>query len=328
MKRAVRRLFSALATLVPGSLLRRWLRWATRGLCVALCFHRVNRERRATDPLPELTVAPGTLDELLAILSDGKQKAPSQLFFCFDDGYADAAAYVAQRAPRHPSVRWLFFVCPEKLEQRAGFRSDLSETRAGATDGAAPDAPSASDLDIGKENQRPDLQKLGDSEMFKLASVAQCAQLAALENVTLGNHTNCHFRLTDLTPAVAEHELRNSTSTFERLFGPCRHLAFPFGTPGEDFNAEHVRLATGIHPLLCWSTEQRPFKPAELNAGAVIPRFTVYQFSNIKAMVAKICLLSTLFRFQESVWGSLSPDPPTSDKGRGQSPTASARTLR
>lgn len=323
MKRTLRRLFSALATLVPGSLLRRWLRWATRGLCVALCFHRVNRERRGTDLLPELTVAPDTLDQLLALLSDGMQKGSSQLFFCFDDGYADAAVYVAQRAPRHPWVRWLYFVCPEKIERRVGFRTDLAEIMAGMSDGAAP-AVSARQLDVAKENQRPELQKLGDSEMFSLASVAQCAQLATIENVALGNHTNCHFRLTELTPAAAEQELRNSTETFERLFGPCRHLAFPFGTPGHDFNADHVRLATGIRPLICWSTEQRPFKPDELSAGAVIPRFTVYQFANIKAMVTKICALSTLFRFRDSVSASLSSAPPTSDKDPGEGRKASA----
>jgi peptidoglycan/xylan/chitin deacetylase (PgdA/CDA1 family) len=288
----------------------------------------VSRDRRAIDPLPELTVNPDILDELLAMLKDRRQRAPSQLFLCFDDGYADAAAYVAERAPLHPSVRWLFFVCPEKIERRAGFRWDLFETTADMpSDGAVLDVILKRDLDIANENQRPELQKLGDSEIFRLASVAQCAQLATIENVALGNHTNCHFRLTDLTLADAERELRNSTETFERLFGACRHLALPFGTPGDDFTDDHLRMATRIRPLLCWSTQQRPFRPNELGTGAVVPRFTVYQFRNVKAMAAKICLLSTLFRLRALISPSLSSAPPSSDRRPGHR-TASARSPR
>jgi hypothetical protein len=126
--------------------------------------------------------------------------------------------------------------------------------------------------------------------------VSQCAELGSLRNVGLGNHTNCHFRLTALPKDQAERELRGSTADFERLWGTCRHFAFPFGTPIQDFTTDHVRTINQARPVLSWSTQQRPFRPSEIAPGAVLPRFTVYQFGNVKAMVMKICLLSTLSR--------------------------------
>jgi hypothetical protein len=297
LKSTLRRVFSAVAAAFPNSLLRRWLTWATRDLCIALCFHRVGNNRRSTDPLPELTVTPLVLDELLAFLTGALPRAPAQLFLCFDDGYADAVGYAAARAPLHPSVQWLFFVWPEMIERRAGFRWDLFETTfSNPRDRAALDSFLARDLDVAAENQRPELRRLGDDKAFALATATDLARLASLSNVALGNHTNCHFRFTDLRPAEVEQELRRSTEDFERLLGTCRHFAFPFGIPGADFTPAHARLVNDVSLALCWSTEQRPFRPDEIVPGAVLPRLTVYQFGNVKAMVMKICLLATLFR--------------------------------
>jgi hypothetical protein len=297
VKRQLRRLFSAAAAFFPSTLLRRWLAWSIRDLCIALCFHRVNGQKRAADPQPELTVAPEVLDELLAFLTSSMPGAPAQLFLCFDDGYADAAHYVAARAPLHSSVQWLFFVCPEKTEKRVGFRWDLYETTAeGQKRGGDPDSFLDGELDIDAENRRPELRRIAESGDFSLATVSECAQLACLRNVSLGNHTNCHFRLTALPEDQAERELIGSTADFERLWGTCRHFAFPFGAPVQDFTTDHVRIVNQTRPVLSWSTQQRPFRPAEIAPGAVLPRFTVYQFGNIKAMVMKICLLSSLFR--------------------------------
>jgi hypothetical protein len=141
VKRHLRWLFSAAAAFFPVAWLRRWLAWSIRDLCLALCFHRVSAQKRPSDPQPELTVAPEVLDELLAFLTSSMPIAPAQLFLCFDDGYADAANYVASRALLHSSVQWLFFVCPEKTEKRAGFRWDLYEaTREGQKRGIGLDS--------------------------------------------------------------------------------------------------------------------------------------------------------------------------------------------
>jgi hypothetical protein len=297
VKRFLRWLFSVAAALFPVALLRRWRAGSTRDLCIALCFHRVGVQKRANDPQPELTVAPEVLDELLALLTSRMPGAPAQLFLCFDDGYADAAHYVAARAPLHSSVQWLFFVCPEKTEKRAGFRWDLYEATAeGQKRGVELDSFLDADLDIDAENRRPELRRLAEGQDFPLATVSECAQLGSLRNVSLGNHTNCHFRLTALPKDQAERELRSSIADFERLWGSCRHFAFPFGAPVQDFTTDHVRMINQARPVLSWSTQQRPFRPSEIAPGAVLPRFTVYQFGNVKAMVMKICLLSTLSR--------------------------------
>ena len=311
MNRAARRLFSAAAALLPSSWLHRWLAWSTRDLCIALCFHRVNRDRRAADPLPQQTVAPEVLDELLAWVTQSMPAGPAQLFMCFDDGYADAARYVADRAPRYPSVQWLFIVCPEKTEKRVGFRWDLFECTADRGQ-LSLDAFLEANLSVDLENQRPELRELADREAFKLATVASCAELASLRNVTLGNHTNCHFRLSRLPKGEAERELKRSIADFERLWGACHHLAFPFGTPEEDFTPDQVRLIRRIGSALLWSTEQRPFRPSEVAPGAVLPRLTVYQFTNTKAMVTKICLLATLFRCRRQSQAAPLADVPVS----------------
>lgn len=310
MNRGARRLFSAAAALLPSSWLHRWLSWSTRDLCIALCFHRVNRDRRASDPLPEQTVAPEVLDELLAFLATSMPAAPAQLFLCFDDGYADAARYVAARAARHPSIQWLFLVCPEKIEKRACFRWDLFESTANRGE-VALDAFLETNLSVDFENQRPELRELAQRETFALATVEACAQLGSMRNVSLGNHTNCHFRLSRLPREEAEHELKSSMADFERLWGTCRHLAFPFGTPKEDFTSDHVEMINKMGPALLWSTEQRPFRPAEVIPGAVLPRLTVYQFANPKAMVTKICLLATLFRCRSQSQATPATDVPS-----------------
>jgi peptidoglycan/xylan/chitin deacetylase (PgdA/CDA1 family) len=316
VKRALRRVFSALAAALPTSLLRRWFTWSTKDLCIALCFHRVSGQKRPTDPQPELTVAPPVLDQLIGFLAGGMPTSPAQLFVCFDDGYADAVPYVATRAPLHPSVQWLFFVCPEKLEKRAGFRWDLFEA-SGKRDPAALGSFLSESLDPGRENDRPELRQLGDHRAFALATVADFVRIATLSNVALGNHTNCHFRLTELRPEQVEQELRRSTADFERLLGTCRHFAFPFGMPGTDFTDAHTRLVNSIRSVFSWSVEQRPFTRDEIVPGAVLPRLTVYQFGNVKAMVLKICVLATLFRRKRRFTVISSPHPDPLPEGEG-----------
>ena len=297
MKRLLRRLFSAAVTVLPMGLLRRWLAWSTRDLCLALCFHRVGAQKRAADPYPELTTPTAVLDELLSSLTRSVPRAPAQVFLCFDDGYADAAKYIASRAAAYPAVDWLFFVCPQKTEQRAVFRWNLYEaTAAGPRSRAELDRSLDAGLDIDSENGRPELRRVAEGDTFQLATVGECSSLTALRNVSLGNHTNCHFRLTALPLEQARRELKNSIADFERLWGTCRHLAFPFGAPIADFTEDHVKIINQLRPMLTWSTQQRLFSPEEIAAGNVLPRLTVYQFGNVKAMLTKICVLATLAR--------------------------------
>ncbi|MDB4997365.1 MAG: hypothetical protein JWM74_4797 [Myxococcaceae bacterium] len=224
---------------------------------VALCLHRV------LPSTSQLVIDPTNLDALIELVLRAEPHAHDRrLTVTFDDGYADAAAYVRSRHARYPEVKWLLFVCPEKLTKRAGFRWD---------------APSADGpLDIRSENDRPALRGLADNDAFRLMTVAECLKIRELPNVELGNHTNTHFKHTELSLEDSRFEMATSRKDFEVLFGPTPHFAFPFGTPGSEVAAEHTEAAHALGYTHVWSTEPRPYEDAESRTGtALLPRFPV-----------------------------------------------------
>lgn len=285
---------------LPRAALRRLAGRALAGLNVSLCLHRVARRRRPTDWQPELTISPDALDDATQTLLDARGDA-GWLTLSFDDGYADSAEYIATRAGRWPGVRFAFFVCPEKLEQRAGFRWDLVER---ALAGGAPrhealkllDAPLSLDL----ENRRDDLRALASDPDFRLATVAEVKALMHLPNVTVGNHTNMHARATGLADAVAAEEYRRSHEAFSRLFGPATEVAFPFGTPGLEFSATHVAQWRALGDFTLWTTESRPWRPSEYRPGAVLPRFAVDGRLSGDALVAWIAARAAKYTLRGS----------------------------
>jgi len=160
-----------------------------------------------------------------------------ELTVCFDDGYRDAAEYVLSRAPRFERTEWLLFVCPLRSELRRAFPWDG-------------DATALADLELIREVQQ-------------------------LPNAALGNHTNLHERATLLSADAWRAEIEQSKRDFERLFGPQRHFAFPFGVPGVDFTSEHVEEVRALDDSVIWSTEPRPFHRLERRPRAVLPRFCI-----------------------------------------------------
>lgn len=267
-------LLARLGSRIPEARLRPLLRAWLRDWRVALCLHRVAEARRASDLEPQLTITPQTLDALLELLLSARPDDERWLSVAFDDGYADAARYVESRAERFAQVEFLFFVCPEKSERQAGFRWDLAERRAAAGDAAARDAMS-DPFEPGAENERPDLRELGRRPEFALADPDALRALGRLPNVTLGNHTDGHQQATRLPLAQVREEYRRSHASFERLFGPQTQFAFPFGTPGEDFDERHVAALRELGDFLIWSTESRPYAASERRPGAVLPRYAV-----------------------------------------------------
>ena len=263
---------------LPRSAVAGLLRRATRGLEVALCLHRVGPVR-ATDPLPWMTIPEDTLDDFLELARGVR------LTVTFDDGYADAVAWLRARAPRHPEVDFVLFVCPEKLETRAGFRWDLFERR--RAEGADPgplrpfvDAP----FDPGSENHRPELVGLADRPELALATVEACQEMAALRNVRLGDHGDTHLRLTGLAPEVARAELEASAAHFAARFGPAEDFAFPFGVPGRDYDGTHVATLRRLGYRRLWSTAPRAFRPEARSGSQVLPRFPVMGNWHAKAL--------------------------------------------
>lgn len=264
----------AAGEVLPARLLRPALGAALDGLSCALCLHRASPAARPGQFQPGLDMRPEAIDGLLELLLASRPGAASGwLTVTFDDGYQDAAAYLASRAARFPQVRFLFFVCPAKLERRTGFRWDLVEL---ALEAGTPREEALALLDApvepAAENGRADLQALSGQPAFALATVEEARALTRLPNVELGNHTNLHIPSARLPPEVAEADFRASKADFERLFGPLRHFAFPYGTPRAHFRAEHVAMLRALGSFALWSTESRPYRPGE---EGVLPRFPV-----------------------------------------------------
>ncbi len=252
-----------------------------------LCLHRVLPG--APDPKrAAFNHPPDRLDDLVDLLLSSRPGAKGRwLTLAFDDGYADAADWVARRAPSLPEVNFLFFVCPEKTELRAGFRWDVPQLADTTKDGPLPGT---------EENARPELLEAATRPQNRLATLAEVRALAQFPNVTLGNHTNLHLPLTRLSHAQAAAELSGSRDAFVRLFGPQTQFAFPFGTPGLSFDKRHVALLRELGTELIWSTEPRPFAVDERVTGALLPRLAVDGRWSLYAQAAWIARCALAFR--------------------------------
>jgi peptidoglycan/xylan/chitin deacetylase (PgdA/CDA1 family) len=291
-------LVAKVGALLPRRLLKPLVRFTVGENQVALCLHRVSASRRPTDWQPYLTISPDELDALIELLLASRPDDQSRwLTVTFDDGYEDAAEYVASRAERYPSVEFLFFVCPEKTEKQTGFRWDLVEEalRSGKPLSQAATALNG-EVDVEKENAREELKRVAQEPSYRLAEAKRLKELQKFENVLLGNHTNCHIKQTELTEEQAKTEYERSKAVFDRLFGEQRHFAFPFGTPNWEFNETHVRLLRGQGDFLLWTTERRPYAPNERGPSAVLPRFPVNGTWNHRAIATWIAARSLIFR--------------------------------
>jgi peptidoglycan/xylan/chitin deacetylase (PgdA/CDA1 family) len=243
----------------------------------------------------QLAVQAQTLDALIELLLCARPGEPrGWLSITFDDGYADAASYVASRAATFRDVDFILFVCPEKILRRAGFRWDLLETsvRRGVTPEAAKalfDAP----LDPVLENARPELLALGDAPGLELATAEALRALAEVPNVAIGNHTNLHALSRAQPFELIREDFRRSTALLEQLLGSApRHFAFPFGTPGEAFDVRHVTAVRALGYARIWTTEARASRPAQHVQGALLPRCPIVGLRSVESLagwlVAKV----------------------------------------
>lgn len=296
MKALLRSAILATSSRLGPSQLRGLLSVALRDRKLALCLHRVASTRRASELLPEFTIHPDALDELIELLLATRDRSERWLTVSFDDGYQDSAEYVLSRAARFPRVEWLYFLCPEKAETGAGFRWDLVELKRRQGEQADLDACMAAPHTA--ENQRADLIEVGKRPEFALASVETCRRIAALPNAELGNHTDSHLRAAATPLEAFTEEISASTARFERLFGPQRHFAFPFGVPGEDFTPEHVDVLRQQHTSLIWSTARRTYRSDERFPGAVLPRMVVDGRHTVQQMAAWIAVNAARARLQ------------------------------
>jgi hypothetical protein len=301
--------FDEVSRRLPIGLLRAILRESLRDLSLALYLHRVNETHRPTDATKGLTIKGTSLDVVLDELS---ALAPhTKVTVSFDDGYEDAVEYVSSRANRFADLRFLFNVCPEKLEQRAGFRWDLLEQlrSKNATPEGRPDQFLWQGARVAEENSRKELIGLGDTEPFRMASIAQVQALAKHPNVELGNHSNCHFPLARLDDEEMDREIRTSKAMFERHFGPMRHFAFPFGYPGLHFGMREVALLRELGAEHIWCTKESPYASSWDKVGAVLPRIQLVGTWTVKHMLLWIAQRAAVYRIRRARGVSLGEIP-------------------
>ncbi len=268
LREATNRGIEPMAAALPKKTLRGVLNEATVGLNVALCFHRVLAVPRPFMLQPELAHTAKQLDTFLDIFRDVSHR----LVMSFDDGYEDARAYIASRAPAHPDVRWLFMVCPAKLEERKGFSWDAFK-RGGQDDPLAFAKMWEETADRAKEHRREDLAGLADDEEYRLSTIEQVAALADLPNVELGDHTDHHIPTAWMSADDVEAELTASKERFTRLFGPPKHFAFPYGTPDLYVLKRDIEIAKKTHAATTWTVDVQPYAVEDSVHGAVLPRF-------------------------------------------------------
>lgn len=285
------------AAVLPEEAVDELFRRGVGGLNVALCLHRVlHGPRRPRELLPELSIPAGQLDVFVERALSTRPASPEPwLTLSFDDGYDDAARYVQSRVRRFPQVEWLFFICPEKTQKQAGFRWDLAEAGLMPLEQAL-EAP----MDLARENEREDLRGLARQEQFRLSTLEECRSLGRLPGVQLGNHTNVHHNPLRLSAQQARAEYGQAHADCERLFGRYGHFAFPFGSPERQFRAEHVALVRELGPFVLWSTEARPYAPAERRPGAVLPRFPVDGSWSAQELLLWVAVRSLRYRLRGS----------------------------
>ena len=265
---------ASMGSRTPRRVLRGALSAALGDLRAALCLHRVG-EPPAGAFLPQMTMPAGQVDELVELLLGSRPGGDRWLSVTFDDGYADAVEYVASRSGRYPEVEFLVFACPEKAERRAGFRWDLvdRDVRGGRQLEEAWIAHMERPRDVLTENSRDELRALAALPEYRLAALEDLRGIARMPNVALGNHTNCHFKASELSPEQFVVEVERSEADFARLFGASGHFAFPYGWPL--FDGGHVAAIEARTRGLVWSTTRRPYRAAERRARALLPRFPV-----------------------------------------------------
>jgi len=258
----------------PRGLLRGALGAALGDLRVALCLHRVGAPLAGAF-LPQMTMPEEELDALIELLLGSRRSRDRWLSVTFDDGYADCVEYVASRAARYPEAEFLVFACPEKAERRAGFRWDLvdRDVRGGRPVEEAWYAHMDRPRDVATENEREELRALALLPEYRLATLDELRAVSRMQNVSLGNHSNCHFKSCELSMDEFAREVERSEADFARLFGASSHFAFPYGWPL--FDGGHVAALLARTRGLVWSTTRRPYREEERRARALLPRFPV-----------------------------------------------------
>jgi peptidoglycan/xylan/chitin deacetylase (PgdA/CDA1 family) len=195
---------------------------------------------------------------------------PRAACITFDDGYADNADIALPILQRHGAVA-TFFVASGflnggrmwndtviELIRRAPDQVDLTRAGFGVLRLASvAERQAAIGTLLGKLKYLPLEQRHDHVELLRelipvalpddlMMTSSQVRQLHAA-GMEIGGHTVNHPILARLDPAQARREIADGKEALEALVGsPVRSFAYPNGKPGQDYLAEHARMAREI----------------------------------------------------------------------------------
>lgn len=247
-----------------------------------LIFHRVLAQ---PDPLFPDEIDARRFEKLLALLKscfnpvslsagiDNMRRGtlpPRAVCITFDDGYADNADIALPILQRH-GIPATFFIASGFLDGGRMFNDTVIELVRRAPDELDLTRASFGVLKLSSAAERRALiGKLLDHLKY-LPFTARHEQVGLLQELIpvalpndlmmhsaqvrllhaagmeIGGHTVQHPILARLEPAQARREIAEGKDALEALIGePVRTFAYPNGKPGQDYLAEHARLARDI----------------------------------------------------------------------------------
>jgi peptidoglycan/xylan/chitin deacetylase (PgdA/CDA1 family) len=221
---------------------------------------------------------------------------PRAACITFDDGYADNADIALPILQRHGAVA-TFFVASGFLDggrmwndtvieliRRAPGQVDLTRAGFGVLRLASmAERQAAIGTLLGKLKYLPLEQRHDHVELLReLIPVALPGDLMMTSNqvrqlhaagMEIGGHTVNHPILARLDAAQARREIADGKEALEALIGaPLSSFAYPNGKPGQDYLAEHARMARAIGFDAAVSTSWGAASPA--SDLFQLPRFT------------------------------------------------------
>jgi peptidoglycan/xylan/chitin deacetylase (PgdA/CDA1 family) len=193
------------------------------------------------------------VDELLDALLRGKPLPPRAAMVTFDDGYRNVLELGLPILERYEIPAVLFVSTGPSERQELYWFDAMART---TTESQVRDSLQLNFADHERLRQRYRIEAASDRTSAPMTP-AEVARFAAAPRMEIGAHTIDHVRLAAGSYDEQLAELTRSKATLEKWTGKrVRSLAFPFGHPERDYNADSVRATFAAGYDAAFTTQQ------------------------------------------------------------------------